>query len=181
MNSSNRQIELSPDDLRAVARFTAACAREALVLFERTYPDDRRPRSAVESAEAFAAGGRRSNDQRTTAFAAHRASREATDQAAQLAARAAGDAAASAYLHPLAQPSQVGHILGAASNAARAFEVDAGGDPAISEQWLAAFQRHATPQLRNVLAHYPDAPVGATRVSELMGTISAALRSTPEP
>jgi hypothetical protein len=133
----------------------------------------------VHAADVFAAGGRRSNEQRVAAFAAHRASKEATDQAAQHAARAAGDAAAAAYLHPLAQASQVGHILGAASNAARAFEVDAGGDTLIGAQWLTEFRRHSTPQLRSVLARYPAVTLKPGRLNEMMRDLDTSLRSIP--
>lgn len=172
--NSDQTIELSSDDLRAVVRFAAMCAREALGLFERSNPNDPRPRAALDAAEAFATGGRRSNEQRSTAFAAHRAAKAATDQAAQHAGRAAGDAAASAYLHPLAQSSQVGHIIGAAAN-----ELDSGGDTSIGAQRLAEFQRYATPHLRNVLARYPEVPHGSGRLSELMRDLDTSLRSIP--
>ena len=39
-----------------VAGYAVACARPALAIFERERPGDRRPRSAIEAAEAFAGG-----------------------------------------------------------------------------------------------------------------------------
>lgn len=176
VHSDDQKIELSLTDLRAVAGFAAMCAQKALTLFERSHPEDPRPRSAVDAAKTFANGERRSNVQRSTAVAAHRASKEATDPVVQHAARAAGDAAASVYLHPLAQASQVGHILGSASNAARAFELDAGGDTSIGSQWLATFQGYATSDLRNVLARYPEVPSGTNRLNELMRDLDRTLR-----
>lgn len=172
------RIVLTLEDLRSVAQYAARCGRESLVLFERNHPDDPRPRSALEAAEILALGGRRSNLQRTAAFAAHRAAKSAGDDVAKLAARAAGDAAGSAYLHPLAQPSQVGHILGSAANTMRAFELDAGDDPSVAVLWLDALARHATPEVRNVLARYPTAPSGAGRVSELMRELDSQLRAS---
>jgi len=45
-------IELSQSDLREVAGYAAASARPALAIFERERPDDRRPRAAIDAAEA---------------------------------------------------------------------------------------------------------------------------------
>ncbi len=106
------------DELRVVARYAAASAEEVLPLFEEAAPGDLRPRAAVEAAWEFANGAGRTRLQRTTALDAHRAAKEAADEAAQHAARSAGDAAAAAYLHPLARATPVGHILRAAASAA---------------------------------------------------------------
>ena len=46
-------IELSDEDLRAVAGFAAACAQDALSIFEDEHPYDRRPREAIEASLAF--------------------------------------------------------------------------------------------------------------------------------
>ncbi|HLM20836.1 MAG TPA: exonuclease SbcC, partial [Propionibacteriaceae bacterium] len=111
-----------------------ACAWPALPIFERERPDDRRPRAALEAAQAFADGGERTKALRDSAWSAHRAAQEAADAgqaAASDAARAAGHAVGAAFLHPLAKATQVKHILGSASYAARAFELSAGDDPAV--------------------------------------------------
>ena len=152
MGREPREFELTTDELRAVARFAAACARPTLALFPRACPDDDRPAAALEAAQAFADGAPRSNLQRTTAAAAHRAGREAPAEAARHAAYAAGDAAASAYLHPLAKATQVRHILGAAAHAARAGELARGDDPVVAEYMLDAAARRATPTVLDVLA-----------------------------
>src|SRR6185437_12339883 len=49
-------IELSLRELREVAGYAAACARPALAIFERERPGDRRPRAAIDAAQAFAEG-----------------------------------------------------------------------------------------------------------------------------
>lgn len=57
-------------------------------------------------------------------------------EAASEAARAAGHAAASAYLHPLAKVTHVKHIPGSAANAARAIEHDAGDDRNVGADYI---------------------------------------------
>ncbi|HEX2400880.1 MAG TPA: exonuclease SbcC, partial [Mycobacterium sp.] len=65
-------IELSRSELRDVAGYAVACARSALAIFERERPDDRRPRAAIDAAQAFADGGERTKALRDSAWAAHR-------------------------------------------------------------------------------------------------------------
>jgi hypothetical protein len=100
-------IELSRSELREVAGYAVACARPALAIFERERPDDRRPRAAIDAAQAFADGAERTKALRDSAWAAHRAAQEARDAeqaAASDAARAAGHAVGAAFLHPLPKP-----------------------------------------------------------------------------
>lgn len=177
-------ITLSPAELRAVAGYAAACARPALAVVERVRPDDRRPHAAVEAAEAFADGGPRTRVLREAAWAAHRAAREACDAgeaAAGAAARAAGDAAGAAFLHPLAQATQVRHLLGAAAHAARAFERASGDDPAVADAHLARARLLASPVVVDVLRRYPPAPPGGGRVGALLRGLDAALRGDVTP
>jgi hypothetical protein len=103
---------------------------------------------------------------------AHRAASEAPTEASRLAAQAAGDAASAAYLHPIAEARQVGHILRAAANAARVSEINA-QPPAETIQKA---RQRATPALIDILRRYPPAPTGNSRVSQLMATLDAALR-----
>lgn len=100
-------IELSRSELREVAAYAVACARPALAIFERERPDDRRPRAANDTAQAFADGGERTKAMRDSAWAAHRAAQETRDAgqaAASDAARAAANAAGAAFLHPWRKP-----------------------------------------------------------------------------
>ena len=167
------------DELRAVAGYAAACARPALVLFERACPQDDRPSAAIAAAWLFADGAARSRLQRTAAVAANRAAAEAPDQPAAHAARAAGAAAGAAYLHPLAKASQVGHILGAAGYAARAVELARGDDRVVAEYAITASARRASPVVRDVLRRYPRAPGGRGRVAELVRQLDGMLRDPP--
>jgi hypothetical protein len=177
VTSEANELELSMEELRAVARYAAESAEAVLSIFEEQHPGDLRPRAAVEAACTFASGAKRTKLQRTSAFAAHRAAREATTGAAREAARAAGHAAAAAYLHPLARSTQVKHILGAAAHAALAAELAAGGDRSVGAQRIDQARQRATAGLAEVLRRYPAAPSSSGRVAELMSELDAALRS----
>jgi hypothetical protein len=72
-------IELSRSELHKGAGYAVACARSASAIFERERPDDRRPRAAIDAAQAFADGGERTKVLRDSAWAAHRAAQEARD------------------------------------------------------------------------------------------------------
>ncbi|WP_349307591.1 putative immunity protein [Rhodococcus sp. H29-C3] len=74
MGPVSGDFTLTMDELRVVARFAAYSAETVLPDFEAELPNDPRPRAAL----TFANGAPRTNLQRTTAFAAHRASKEAT-------------------------------------------------------------------------------------------------------
>lgn len=173
------EVELSAQDLRVVARYAAECAQEVLAIFEAKDPDDQRPRAAVDAAWTFVQGAGRTKLQRITALAAHAAAREATTEAAAEAARAAGHAAAAAYLHPLAEATQVRHILGSAACAARATELAAGGDRDVGTAQIEQARQRATPELIAVLRRYPTAPSQGNRVTTLISALDTALRQAP--
>ncbi len=172
-------IELSQAELREVAAYAVACARPVLPIFEREHPDDKRPRTAIDAAATFADGGRRNKAMRDCAWAAQRAAQETRDAgkvAASEAARAAQATASAGYLHPLAEATQVKHILGPAAHAARAFELSAGGNPTVGADHIAQARILARPALVNVLRRYPAAPPNGGRVGELMRELDASLR-----
>ncbi|HZG92169.1 MAG TPA: exonuclease SbcC [Pseudonocardia sp.] len=172
-------IELSTAELRAVAAYAVACALPALTIFERARPDDLRARAAIEAGRAFADGAERTTAIRDRAWAAHRAAQEARaagQAAASDAARAAVAAAGAAYLHPLARATQVKHILGSAAHAARAAELDAGGDPDVGAARIEQARGLAGPVVVGVLLRYPNAPSGGGRAGELWRRLDAALR-----
>jgi hypothetical protein len=97
---------------RLLARWAADCADHVLPLFASQYPDDDRPRRAIETARAWSRGRATVNEARKAAFAAHAAAREASDPAAREVARAAGHAVATAHM--------ADHELGAAAYAIKA-------------------------------------------------------------
>lgn len=170
---STGDVDLTTAELRAVVRFAVGCAEGLLPEFEAVAPDDPRPRGALTAARAFADGAPRSNLQRTAAVAAHRAAREVGPEQAQLAALACGDAAAAAYLHPIARATQVGHILRAAACAARVAELRTGDDL----EAVHALAGLAAPPVPEVLRRYPPAPRGGTRLAQLVSALDAAVRA----
>jgi hypothetical protein len=105
----------------------------------------------------------------------------APTEAARLAARSAGDAASAAYLHPLANAHQVGHILRASACAARIGEMEAAGDSGIGDALLERSRQRATPVLIDVLRRYPPATSGSNRVAQLMSTLDQSLRQAADP
>jgi len=179
MADDSTTIELSRSELREVAGYAVACTRPALAIFERERPDDRRPRAAIDAAQAFADGAERTKALRDSAWAAQRAAQDARDAgqaAASDAARAALAAAGAAFLHPLAKATQVRHILGSAAHAARAFELAAGDDPSVGADHIARSRTLVHPVVLDVLRRYPAAPPGGGRVGELIRQLDASLR-----
>nr|WSX53655.1 exonuclease SbcC [Streptomyces sp. NBC_00974] len=176
-------IELSEDELREIAGYAADCARRVLPIFEQDLPADPRPRDALDAADAFAGGGRRTNALRQCAWAAYKAAQEAASPASTApspspaaidAARAASHAAAAAYLHPKASAHQVKHILGAAAHAARAEELAGVGPGEGTLEWA---RHHAPPAVAAVLGRLPAAPPGGGRVGEFVRDLDAGLRA----
>ncbi|NMO15975.1 exonuclease SbcC [Pyxidicoccus fallax] len=176
MTSEPGNIALSEQELREVAGYAAKCAQAALAIFESERPGDTRPRDAIDAANAFARGGRRTGALRDNAWAALEASRETTTEAAREAARAASHAAAAAYLHPKASSHQVKHILGAAAHAARAAELLSGDDRDVGAEHVERARRHATSIVVFVLDRFPAAPRGGGRVGELLRELDGRLR-----
>ena len=172
-------MELDHAELREVAGYAAACARTVLEIFERERPQDSRPRVAVETAQSFADGARRTKAMRDAAWAAQKAAydaRVAGLPGASEAARAALAAAGSAFLHPLPKATQVKHILGAAAHAARALELSVAEDPNVGGEHVAQMRNLAPPAVVQVLKRYPPAPPGGGRVGELIRLLDSSLR-----
>lgn len=97
---------------RLLASWAADCAEHVLPLFTTKYPDDDRPRRAIETARRWSRGQATVGEAREAALAAHAAARTASDAAAREVARAAGHAVATAHM--------ADHELGAAAYAIRA-------------------------------------------------------------
>lgn len=178
MGHTTGDFDLTLDELRAVARFASESAQLVLADFTVVSAEDPRPRAALDAALTFANGAPRTNLGRTTAVAAHRAAKEATSETARLAAQACGDAAAAAYLHPIAKATQVGHILRASACAGLIAELHAGGDNTAASMSIKTACNRATPTLLDVLRRYPSPPQGSNRLAQIMSELDAALRST---
>ena len=102
---------------RLLASWAADCAEHVLPLFTAKYPEDDRPRRAIETAQAWSRGEASVGETREAAFAAHAAARSVSDAAAREVARAAGHAVATAHM--------ADHELGAAAYAIKAVRLAA--------------------------------------------------------
>ena len=118
----DRQIVelVSGTDHKTLAVWAADCAERSLAFFEKKYPEDPRPRRAIEACREWARTGVfRMADVRRTSLGAHAAARDVKEEdAARSAARAAGQALATAHV-----PA---HALAAAIYAATAVRDAAG-------------------------------------------------------
>jgi hypothetical protein len=83
---------LSERDHRSVVLWATDCAERVLPYFEEKYPDDSRPRKAVEAGRAWVRGEIAMSEARAAAFAAHAAAHTADQASARAAARAAAPA-----------------------------------------------------------------------------------------
>jgi hypothetical protein len=167
---------LTDGERRLVGVWAADCAERALPLFGAKAPSDTRPRAAVEGIRAFGRGGLRKGECRALALAALRAARDVGDPAAAAAARAAGYAAASPFMHPLATLDQAKHLLAPAVYAALAQELAAGGDPQVGVAGIRWAVEHAGLGVREVARRMPARERGRTRLSVLYHLLDAGLR-----
>lgn len=87
-------------DKKTVAAWAIDCAERVLPYFEEKYPDDNRPRKAIEALQKWMQTGIfRMADIRKASLDAHAAAREVGDDSpARSAARAAGQAVATAHV-----------------------------------------------------------------------------------
>ena len=170
-------MTLTLDDLREIGFWAADCAERVLPLFEGKVFSDSRPREAIEGIREFARGGKRTSNLRSLALAALAAARETSDPVAAAAARAAGVAASSAYMHPLANLNQAKHALGAAMYAARARELEAADDSNVAGEEIRWAVKHASPAVREVIRRYPVRSPGRSRQDDFYYQLDSALRS----
>ena len=111
-------------DQRLLATWAADCAESVLPFFEKAYPQDGRPRKAIEACRTWVRTGVfKMAEIRGASLAAHAAARAAKENdAACFAARAAGQAVATAHVPQ--------HAFGGAYYALKAI---AAADPAHAE------------------------------------------------
>ena len=108
-------VELvSKTDQKTLAVWAVDCVERVMPYFEETYPEDHRPRNALEALQAWIdTGVFKMADIRKASLASHAAAREVgEDNAARSAARSAGQAVATAHV-----PT---HAIGAANYALQA-------------------------------------------------------------
>jgi hypothetical protein len=118
-------------DQRLMAAWAADCAERVLPLFENAWPNDGRPRQAIEECRTWLRTGVfKMTVIRGASLAAHAAAREANaNSAACFAARAAGQAVATAHVPQHA----FGAVFYALKAVAAAYPAHAG--PAVASEW----------------------------------------------
>jgi hypothetical protein len=90
---------VNESDHKTLTIWAADCAERVLPYFERNFPEDNRPREAINAGRAWVKGKLRMVDARKAAFAAHAAARDTGEVVtARSAARSAGHAAATAHV-----------------------------------------------------------------------------------
>jgi hypothetical protein len=166
--------------LRKAALWAAKYVNSALPVFEARYPNDGRPREAVEAGRAFGEGGRRDKNLRVLSLAVFKIGKD-VDEAAKYVTKAASAVAAIAYTHTDLQTGQQGvrqaqHILGPVVYAAMALEMDAGGDMAVGDGIVRQAAKDAPAEVRYILAHMPPQPKKAGRLHSLFHDLDVALR-----
>jgi hypothetical protein len=124
---------------RLLANWAADCAEHVLHLFTSKYPQDDRPRKAIEIARVWSRGESTIQEAREVAFVTHTAAREASDPAARAAARAAGHAVATAHM--------ADHELGAAAYAIKAVRLaSTASDAMMAGEEECRWQREQLPE-----------------------------------
>jgi len=121
-------------DDRSARLFAADCAERVLPIFEGEYPDDDRPRKAIEAARAFANGNITESELAAAGDAAEDAAWAAGDAAEDAAGDAARDAAGDAAWDAARDAAGAAGAAWAARAAAGAAE-DAARDAAWDAAW----------------------------------------------
>lgn len=170
------KMTLSEEDRRLLGLWAADLAERVLPLFEANAPSDTRPRDAIEGIRAFARGAIRKGPLRSLALAALAAARQVHDPAARAAARAAGYAAATAFMHPLATRDQAKHVLAPAVYAALARELGADDDRGVGDDEIRWAIERASPTVRVVIGRMPARGAGRGRLDALYHQLDAGLR-----
>ena len=113
-------------DHKTLAVWAIDCVERVLPHFEEKYPEDHRPRNAIEALQAWMnTGVFKMADIRKASLASHAAAREVgEDNAARSAARAAGQAVATAHV-PIHSIGAVNYALQAIHRATSSSDADA--------------------------------------------------------
>jgi len=139
-NKDVQKTKLNKRDHKLLALWATDCAEHVLPYFEKEYPEDDRPRKAIEAGRAWVRDKITMSEVRAAAFAAHAAARDANHTAARATARAAGHAAATVHV-----TSHASHAADYAITAAEAAGV------AKEREWQ---YRHLPEHLRSMA--FPD-------------------------
>ncbi|AEV29554.1 hypothetical protein SpiGrapes_1757 [Sphaerochaeta pleomorpha str. Grapes] len=127
--SSILKSQLAILDHKTAAIWATACAEHVLPLFEAVYPQDMRPRTALEAGRAWAKGNMSMFEARKAAFASHDAARKAKEEGnleASEAAKSCSHACSTAHVKDHALP-------------AAAYAIKAAKDKETESKWQMEF------------------------------------------
>lgn len=112
--ASRLKLEVEKVSKKQAVNWAIECAQRVVHHFERSYPNDPRPRNALEIAKRWLKGETTFKEVRRSSLDAHAAAREAKDPVAVYAARSCAHAVATAHV--------ITHAAGAALYALKAIE-----------------------------------------------------------
>jgi hypothetical protein len=167
-------------DRKTLVAFACECAERALPLFARRYPHDRRPRTAIEGARTWAAGGREAPTVLTAlvteaaAVASIAVGAEAPEAAyAALAASSAAASATYAFFAPFGAIEAAATAAASVGHIPTAYPAPDWASPALdgptsfgdsAKAWLAE-QRWQAERLRELLTVRDRPSVGAVKAA----------------
>lgn len=160
--------------LRPIASWAAGYVEQALPIFENDYPNEPRPREAVEASREFGKGKKRDKDLRLISMAAFKLGKT-SEGPSKYVTRAASAVAAIAYTHTdlatgIQGIRQARHILGPVVYAALSLGED-------GEELLNDAIATAPPEVRFILQQMPVQPSGKKQEDILFERLDIGLRS----
>ncbi|MDO8460580.1 MAG: hypothetical protein Q7S74_05700 [Nanoarchaeota archaeon] len=119
-DNQNKSVERNSRYHKLFALKAAKEAEKVLPFFEKEYPNDSRPRKAIDAIRSWAKGDKELSmkEVRKLSLDSHAAARESKSDAARFAARAAGQAVATWHVptHAMAVPTYVCKAIAANKN-----------------------------------------------------------------
>ncbi len=178
-----RELKNSASDqdlLRAAALWAADYVEQALPVFESRYPDDTRPRAAVEAGRAYGQGEQRGKSLRALAMAAVKVGND-VDGPSKYVATAASRVAAIAYTHTDLKTGEQGirqarHILDPVVYSALALELT-GGTPNVADSFIHSAIESAPEQVIIIIHNMPPQPTKESRLGMLLVNLDTGLRT----
>ncbi len=168
------------DLLRVAALWAAEYVEQALSVFESRYPDDTRPRAAVEAGRAYGQGEKRGKTLRTLSMAAFKIGKD-VDEPSKYVAIAASRVAAIAYTHTDLQTGKQGvrqarHILDTVVYSALALEL-AGGTSDVVDSIIRSAIETAPQEVKIIIRNMPPQPIKGSRLGMLLVNLDTGLRT----
>lgn len=174
MNSTDDQYLLRPATLWGIP-FVA----EVLPIFEENYPNDSRPRQALEVATKYVQGEKRGQELRRVSMAVFKIGKE-VDEPAKYVTKAASAISAVPYTHTDLQNGDQGwrqarHVLGPIVYAAYALELSKTSRVA-SDDMIDRAIKEAPTEVHTIIRNFPPQPSKKTRLDILFKKLDDGLR-----